>query len=109
LIEEKEHSLRIYMPVTYVTWAFEHGDDNNPFVDDINDFKRNWKVTNKKLWAKDVFSALRLVLLDEEEDGSSQFTRLMDKAFIRAIEDGSSAVEEDGRLHKELAKDGVRV
>jgi len=107
LITKTEHSINISFPANEIKFAFEEGDENNPWDHEVDDFRRNWKVTNKKLWARNVFAALRHLLLDEEEDGSSKLTKLMDEAFTRAIEDGSNAVEEDGRTHKELSKDGV--
>lgn len=80
--------------VELAAYAYEEGEDNNPFNDKVRDFRRTFKVTSPAQFARDTAKALRLLLLDEEEDGSSELTRLLDKACIRAIEDGSEAVEE---------------
>jgi hypothetical protein len=57
--------------------------------DDLrNDFVQEWKVIEPKEFAQDVARALQ----DEGEDGSTDFTRLLDKCFLQAIEDGSLGV-----------------
>ena len=81
-----------------LTWAAEHMEENNPYDDDSRDFKRLWRVKDAAQFAKDVRSALR----DEGEDGSTPLTRLLDAMCLAAIEDGSVAVDEDGRLHTDI-------
>jgi len=64
--------------------------DNHPdFWDGATD-TQTIKVTNIAGFAKDVANALN----DEDEDGSTPVTRLLDAAILHAIEQGSEHVEE---------------
>lgn len=85
--------LVIRIGIDTLVFAFETGNENNPFDDAANDFRRSWKVTNKHEFAKGVAHALH----QEEEDGSTPLTELLDAAYIYAIE-GAYGVDEDGRI-----------
>ena len=47
------------------------------------------KVTDREAWAKSFIRALN----DEQEDGSTSFMRLIDKAIRKAVDDGEEGVE----------------
>ncbi len=80
--------LIIKIGVDTLTAAAE-GSEHFDFYDPkTHDFRLHYKVENKEQWAQDV----RRALLDESEDGSNMFTRLMDRAFLHALDDGSEAV-----------------
>lgn len=85
--------LVIRIGVDTLAFAFETGGDNQPFDDAANDFRRSWKVTDKYKFANGVGNAL----CDEEENGSTPLTRVLDAAFIRAVEN-DDGVDEDGRI-----------
>jgi len=85
--------LVIRIGVDTLAFCFEIGDDNQPFDETANDFRRAWKVTNKYRFAKGVASGLQ----QEEEDGSTPLTKILDEACIYAIED-DAGVDEDGRI-----------
>ena len=85
--------LVIRIGVDTLAFCFEISEDNQPFDDKVNDFRRTWKINNKYRFAKGVASGLRV----EEEDGSTPITKILDDAFIYAVED-SAGVEKDGRI-----------
>jgi hypothetical protein len=85
--------LVIRIGVDTLVYAFETGEDNQPFDEDANDFRRSWKVIDKHDFAKGV----GIALCDEEEDGSTPLTKILDVAYIRAVED-DMGVDEDGRI-----------
>ena len=89
--------LVIRIGVDTLAFCFEIGDDNNPFDKKVNDFRREYKVTNKHKFARGVADGLR----DEEEDGSTPLTRILDSAFIHAVA-SDIGVDEDGRLVNEI-------
>lgn len=90
-VEADELVIRI--GVDTLAFAFETGEENQPFDEEANDFRRSWKVIDKHKFANGVGSAL----CNEEEDGSTPLTKVLDEAFIRAVED-DAGVAEDGRL-----------
>ena len=85
--------LVIRIGVDTLQFAFEIGEDNQPFDDEVNDFRRSWKVTDKHKFARGVGNAL----CNEEEDGSTPLTKVLDEAYIHAVED-DMGVDEDGRI-----------
>ena len=85
--------LVIRIGVDTLQFAFETGEDNQPFDDEANDFRRSWKVTDKHKFARGVGNAL----CNEEEDGSTPLTKVLDEAYIHAVED-DMGVDEDGRI-----------
>jgi hypothetical protein len=64
-----------------------------PDDEKVNDFRRTFKVTDRHEFARGFIVGLR----DEEEEGSTPLTKILDKACIRAAED-DMGVEEDGRI-----------
>lgn len=92
-IKVEGSELVIRMAIDDLVFAFETGEENQPFDEKANDFRRSFKVTDKQEFAKGVISGLR----DEEEDGSTPLTRILDDAFIHAVE-GAYGVDEDGRI-----------
>ncbi len=85
--------LVIRIGVDTLAFAFETGEENQPFDEKANDFRRSWKVIAPRDFAKGVANAL----CDEEEDGSTPLTGILDAAYIRAVEEGCG-VDEDGRI-----------
>lgn len=85
--------LVIRIGVDTLAFCFEISEDNQPFDDKANDFRRSWKITNKYRFAQGVATGLR----QEEEDGSTPITRILDDAYTFAVED-SAGVDEDGRI-----------
>ena len=85
--------LVIRIGVDTLQFAFETGEDNQPFDDEAHDFRRSWKVTDKHKFARGVGNAL----CNEEEDGSTPLTKVLDEAYIHAVED-DMGVDEDGRI-----------
>lgn len=68
-------------------------EDREPFTiydEKREDFRKAWIVTDPLAFARDV----RLAITDEEEDGSSLLTNLLDQAYTNALEQGSLGVEE---------------
>jgi hypothetical protein len=85
--------LVIRIGVDTLAWCYEISDDNQPYDEKIGDFRRAWKVTDPHKFAKGVGIGLQ----DEEEDGSTPLTMILDAACVRAIED-DMGVDEDGRV-----------
>lgn len=90
-VENDELVIRI--GVGTLAYCFEISDDNNPYDEEINDFRRAYRVTDKHKFATGVANALTI----EEEDGSTPLTKILDEAYIVAVEDCMGA-EEDGRI-----------
>lgn len=90
-VEGEELVIRI--GVDTLQFCFEAGEDNLPWDDEIQDFIRSFKVTDKYKFAKGVGNAL----CNEEEDGSTPLTKILDEAFIDAVEN-AEGVEEDGEV-----------
>jgi hypothetical protein len=85
--------LVIRIGVDTLVFAFETGEENQPYDEKVRDYRRSWKVTDKHKFAKGVSDRL----CDEEEDGSTPLTKILDEAYIGAVED-DMGVDEDGRL-----------
>jgi hypothetical protein len=90
-VEGEELVIRI--GVDTLAFCFETGEENQPFDDKANDFRRSWKVTNKYKFAKGVGTAI----CDEDEVGNTPLTTMLDEAFIKAVE-SDEGVDEDGRI-----------
>lgn len=90
-VEGQELVIRIGLDT--LVFSFEVGDENNPFDHESNDFRRAFKVVDKRQFAKGVASAL----CDEQEDGSTPLTEILDAAFIKAVE-SDEGVDKDGRI-----------
>ena len=85
--------LVIRIGVDTLVFAFETGEDNQPFDDEARDFRRSWKVVDKHRFAEGIGDAL----CDEEEDGSTPLTKVLDGACIHAVEN-AAGVDDDGRI-----------
>lgn len=85
--------LVIRIGVDTLAFCFEIGEENQPFDEKANDFRRAYKVIDRHKFAKGVADGLQ----DEEEDGSTPLTNILDAAFIKAVE-SAMGVDEDGRL-----------
>lgn len=89
----EEDQLVIRIGVDTLAFCFEVGDENQPFDEEANDYRRAFKVIDKHKFAKGVAYGLQ----DEEEDGSTPLTKILDDAFIKAVE-SDMGVDEDGRI-----------
>jgi hypothetical protein len=90
-VENDELVIRI--GINTLAWASDHADTNNLFVDELNDFKQTYKVTDALAFAKGVASVMQA----EAEDGSTPVTKLIDAMCFDAIEDGTEGIKESGR------------
>jgi hypothetical protein len=90
-VEGEELVIRI--GIDTLAFCFETGEENQPFDEDADDFRRTFMIVNKHQFAKGVGNAL----CDEEEDGSTPLTKILDEAFIKAVE-RDEGVDEDGRI-----------
>lgn len=86
--------LVISVGIGIIAFAFETHEDNSPYNDDTNDFKKLWIVSDKLQFAKDVISAM----LEESETGASPITDFIDTMSRAALEDGSIAIDEAGPI-----------
>jgi hypothetical protein len=85
--------LVIRIGIDTLVFAFETGEDNQPYDEKAGDFRRSWRVIDKHKFAKGVANRLA----DEEEDGSTPLTKILDEAYIKAVED-DMGVDEDNRI-----------
>lgn len=92
-IELDGDELVIRIGVDTLVFCFETGEDNQPYDEQAKDFRRAFKVTDKHRFAIGVGNAL----CNEEEDGSTPLTKVLDESFIDAVEN-DMGVDEDGRL-----------
>lgn len=92
-IKVEGDQLVIRIGVDTLAWCFEISDDNQPYDEKANDYRRAWKVTDKHKFAKGVGVGLQV----EEEDGSTPLTKILDEACTHAIED-DMGVDEDRRI-----------
>ena len=89
-INVEDGKLVISIGISTLTFAFETSEQNNPFNDTLNDFETTYRVSNELQFANEV----RRALCDEQEDGSTILTDLLDRACWNAIDDGCEGVEE---------------
>lgn len=82
--------LVIRIGIGTLAYAFDHMEENNPYDDNLRDFKQSWKVSDPMEFAKDVVGAL----VDEEEDGSHPLNRLLDQVCTAAADNGCLGIEE---------------
>lgn len=85
--------LVIRIGVDTLVFCFETGEENQPYDEKSEDFRRAFKVVDKHKFAKGV----GIALCNEDEDGSTPLTKVLDEAFIHAVEN-DEGVDEDGRL-----------
>lgn len=76
--------------------GYENSEHGQPFDERRNEFLHA-KVTDPAAFAAEV----HLQLVDEEEDGSTPVTKLLDKVCAKAVEDGGDGVE-----YPEVTPDG---
>ena len=72
-----------------LAWAADHSDIFCPYDDNEGDWIQKYKVSDITQFAEDVAHELE----NEEEDGSSMITNLLDKAIERALDNGSLGVD----------------
>jgi hypothetical protein len=82
--------LSIVIGVRTLAWAFEHGENNNPYNESTHDFEQRYRISDPLQFAKDVCHEMN----DEGEDGSTPLTRFLDSMMDRAIEQGSLGIHD---------------
>jgi hypothetical protein len=82
--------LMISIGIDTLAWAFEHQDDNNPWLDSAHDFVQSLKVIDPLQFAKDVACEITR----EEEDGTSPLHLFFDKMCNEACDQGSGGVDD---------------
>jgi hypothetical protein len=102
LVALEDGQLIVRIGTNTLAWAFEHGNDNNPFDDAKNDFVQKYRIADPVEFAQDVASAMTA----EAEDGSSPLSTFLDRMCDSAVDDGSIAVEEDTSGTSAYEKDG---
>ena len=90
-VEGEELVIRI--GVDTLQFCFETGEENQPYDEKAEDFRRSWRVIDTHKFAEGV----GIALCNEEEDGSTPLTKILDEAFIHAVEN-DEGVDEDGRI-----------
>lgn len=84
--------LIIRIGINTLAFAMNTMEQNNPYDEDAEGYRRLWKVTDPAQFAKEV----RIELCREEEDGSTPLSDLLDTVCWNAIEAGCFGVDEDG-------------
>jgi hypothetical protein len=95
-VEVEDGELVIRIGSGTMAFALELSAENNPFDEDLNDFKRLFRVTKPLVLASDI----RTELCREAEDGSTPLTRLLDSMYFAAIDAGTDGVRECPKLKK---------
>ena len=78
----------IVISVDFKTLKF--ATENHPELYDLENDRGKYKVINISVFAKELVSQLH----QEEEDGSTMFSRMFDEAILQAISNGAEGVEE---------------
>lgn len=81
--------------VNVLAHAAAQSDWAHRFNEIANAYVREFAIIDAPLFAKEVVSAL----LDEDEDGSSLLTDVLDKASQAALDDGAESCEFDVGIH----------
>jgi hypothetical protein len=84
------NSLCITIGIERLAFCFKESEYNNPFDDELNDYKRVDHIADKIEFAKDVIRAM----CDKAENGATPLTDFLDRMCIAAVEDGSLGVED---------------
>lgn len=77
--------IAIEIGVATLAHTLAFGDKFNRFDEGLNDYRRTFAVSDPVEFARDVVRALN----DEEEDGSTRLTEIIEEAMEAAISDGS--------------------
>jgi len=83
--------LRISIGVSQLKFACEHCPDASVGLteyDEDSDCYLSYEVTDEMAFADDVNRALQ----EEDEDGTTMVHQLLDKAMVKAIEDGAMGI-----------------
>lgn len=89
-VEVKNYELVIRIGLESLAYAADQSDLFNPYDPEKYKFVRQFQVTDAEDWAEDI----KRELTREEEDGSSMLTNLFDKAFEKALDQGSLGVKD---------------
>jgi len=88
--EVKANHLCLGIGISTLAWAFEHGENNNPYNESTHDFKQRYRISDLLQFANDVCHEMN----DEGEDGSTPLTRFLDSMMDRAVEQGSLGIHD---------------
>ena len=86
----EEGQLVISISCKTLAFAFEEGEDNNVYDEKLKDNRKISKVIDVGVFAEDVCNELNR----EGEDGSTAFTRFLDKIMNEAANQGSLGVDD---------------
>jgi len=90
-VEIVDGELRISIGVSRLKFACEHCPDENigltKYDEDLDDYL-SYEVTDERAFADGV----KLALQGEAEDGTTMVHQLLDKAMVKAIEDGAMGI-----------------
>jgi len=93
--EVDEGKLSIEIGISTLQFAFENGEENNPYDDNLCDTVRTYSICDAQQFAKDVCRAMN----DEAEDGSTPLTRFLYSMMQEAINQGTMGINDpDGDL-----------
>ena len=84
----KNEKLSIEIGIETLAFAFEIGEDNNPYNEQKCCYVQAYAVKNAYLFAKDICKEINC----EAEDGSTPLTRFLDTMANEAVEQGSEGI-----------------
>lgn len=93
--------LIVKIGIDCLSFSAENGPHFSSFHDDVNDFRRDFKITDALRFAKGVASMLR----EEWEDGSTPITKAIDDAVLHAIENDCGVDETSKKEAVELCRE----
>jgi hypothetical protein len=82
--------LVVSIGVDTLAFAFEHGEENNPYNEVTGDFERRYQISWAAQFAKDVCAEMNR----EGEDGSTPLTRFLDGVMDEAVNQGSLGIHD---------------
>ena len=88
--EVKDSTLTMEIGAATLKFAFENGEGNNSYSDEVRDFRRKFSISDAAQFAKDICAAMNA----EGEDGSTPLTRFLDQMMSEAIEQGSLGIHD---------------
>lgn len=83
--------LVIRVGIDQMAYAFEECPLNDIFNEEIENWKKLFKVVDSRVFVKDVISSM----LHEAEDGSSPLILFLEEMCVNAVENGSLGVTEN--------------
>lgn len=88
-VKVEADNLVIRIGIDRLAFSFETGEGNQIYNETLGTYRTAWKVINGQQFAEGIAIALQT----QEEDGSTPITKILDEAFIKAIEDDMGVEE----------------